>query len=261
MRVDGIEPSPAGWKPAMLPPTPNAQEGYLGRSLTARPIPAQHEVEMSRIELACTFLQGRTAPQRTSPHGASESNAVPRIWNPIGRHDLHRVALRTRIELVSLDRQSSCDASRITQLEISGPGARTSAAPAGWPGVPGASRTHASGFRRAAAGSAGEDENRQEAVTEPRPVVGLTRGIEPPHVGHDHAASPDAQRQRTSNGPSKSNRTTLSRASTGRFHQGSFRGLSRELGAVEPSIGTACGDRTRLTRVKTSGPHQKSKAA
>lgn len=32
-----------------------------------------------------------------------------------------------------------------------------------------------------------------------QPYRGLTRGIEPPHVGHDHAASPDAQRQRTSN--------------------------------------------------------------
>jgi hypothetical protein len=48
-------------------------------------------------------------------HGASESNAVPRIWNPIGHHGLHRVALRTRIELVSFLRQRNCDSSRITQ--------------------------------------------------------------------------------------------------------------------------------------------------
>ena len=102
------------------------------------------------------FLQGRAASRRTSPlvgfrcetspqltrHGASESNAVLRIWNPIGHHGLHRVAPRTRIELVSLLRQRNCDTSRITRLRASS--------------ALGRGRTFEASFRKRCAGSAGE---------------------------------------------------------------------------------------------------------
>ena len=64
-------------------------------------------------------MQGTRAAFCTSPwHRASESNAVLRTWKPVARHGLLGIAPRTRIELVSLDRQSSCDASRITRLGL-----------------------------------------------------------------------------------------------------------------------------------------------
>lgn len=48
---------------------------------------------------------------------AEESNLILRIWNPLGHHGLHPVALRTRIELVSPLRQRGCDSSRITKQQ------------------------------------------------------------------------------------------------------------------------------------------------
>src|SRR6478735_1721977 len=53
---------------------------------------------------------------------AEESNPILRIWNPLGHHGLHPVALRTRIELVSFLGQRNCDTSRITKRRALGRG-------------------------------------------------------------------------------------------------------------------------------------------
>ena len=93
-----------------------------------------------RPRRAC--LQGRRAAFRTIPWQVRrESNPLPRFWRPRcclssdryrgggaeGRLRLSSAAYtrtssapRTRIELVSLDRQSSCDTSRITRLGVIG---------------------------------------------------------------------------------------------------------------------------------------------
>ena len=97
---------------------------------------------------------------------------------------------------------------------------------------------------------------------------GVTRGIEPPHVGHDHAASPVAQRHHRSArqesnlhelGPEPSGlpnipragalpwiRTKLSAFSARRFHQYSLK------------RGDPFRNRTGLARLKGGHPHQKT---
>jgi hypothetical protein len=69
-------------------------------------------IDAARVEI-------HRRPQR---QGAEESNLILRIWDPLGHHGPHPVALRTRIELVPLLGQRSCDTSRITKQE-SAPGA------------------------------------------------------------------------------------------------------------------------------------------
>jgi hypothetical protein len=60
-------------------------------------------------------LRFRVSPTASARQGAGESNAVLKVWSLLGRHGLHPVALRTRIELVSFLRQRNCDTSRITK--------------------------------------------------------------------------------------------------------------------------------------------------
>ena len=95
----GIEPCPIAYR-AIAPPW--SYDGKIGGVAGYRP------------RRAC--LQGRRAAFRTTPwQVGEESNLGPRIWSPLGHHGLRPTAPRTRIELVSLDRQSSCDTSRITR--------------------------------------------------------------------------------------------------------------------------------------------------
>ena len=191
VRELGNDPSPPDWKPGVHPSTPHARSCSwrlrspfrLGRAGNPSP-PHRGLVERLRRRGRGRHRE-RRAPvgnrTRTSPIPRGASTIERERWwrcsvtlrvRLLARHArslLHipfagrqriercppgleagwppwpatQFAPRTRIELVPLDRQSSCDTSRITRHC--------------W-------------------------------------KLGVTRGIEPPHVGHDHAASPVAQR-------------------------------------------------------------------
>jgi hypothetical protein len=59
------------------------------KCLTSRPY--SQEVEREGVEPSCACVQDRAPSRRTSPHAASESNAVLRTWKPVGHHGLRRM--------------------------------------------------------------------------------------------------------------------------------------------------------------------------
>ena len=98
-----------------------------GNRTRATPIPTacstfelqrQHLVESPGTAPGEPACKAGARPSARPRRAGEESNLVRRIWNPFGHHGLRPVAPRTRIELVSLDRQSSCDTSPITRHSV-----------------------------------------------------------------------------------------------------------------------------------------------
>jgi hypothetical protein len=188
-------------------------------------------------------LQGKRAAFCTSPLAPSQriERCSPDLETGCPPWAARHFAPRTRIELVSLDRQSSCDASRITRPSRSRPESNRKGR-----------------LRRPSAGSAGES-------------LGVTYGFRS-RRGHVHGVpgskAPSRHSQRGRNRtcmtsvPSRVDYQYPTRWRTPSESNRALRVFSAALSPVQLGVLRAArGYRSRLTGVKDRRPHLKSSAA